>query len=39
LYLLFSKISKLHQVVDNVKRNNFTSGKKFKFPMDFELKI
>jgi hypothetical protein len=31
--------SKLLQVVDNFKRDNFTFGKKFKFPTKFELKI
>jgi hypothetical protein len=31
--------SKLFQVVDNFKRDNFTCGKKFKFPTEFELKI
>jgi hypothetical protein len=30
--------SKLYQVVDNFKRDNFTFGKKFKFSTEFELK-
>jgi hypothetical protein len=31
--------SRLYQVVDNFKRDNFTFGKMFKFPTEFELKI
>jgi hypothetical protein len=33
------KICNLGIVLDKFKRNNFTFGKKFKFPTEFELKI
>ncbi len=41
-YFLEAKVlknSKLCEVVDKFKRNNFTFGKRFKFQMDFELQI
>jgi hypothetical protein len=33
------KLSQIYQGVETFKRNNFPSGKKFKFPTNFELKI
>jgi hypothetical protein len=36
---IMTKSSKLHRVIDEFKRNHFPFVKKFKFPIEFELKI